>query len=555
MSARRSLSKALFRCLQTTQQSRGSTTVFASVCQQHSFKFYGISLYFGGICEVYNNKTKPFGSCRHFSDSQEDEDLEKIQRRYQDKLTPPSSTRQINVAINTCRLLPQLRQVVNNNLDTMDFINVSSVSGQVIRLMLNCSPEVLYSNEHIICEIYGQLDHLIVRELERMDAKAVSSCMYNYGRFVNIMGTDKYMEYGIDRVFGQLMDRAVAIVDGLDGYNISNIFWATAKVKWNNSRHIQQLADKVLSITDYTPSNLSNIAWALASLDYQDVRALQHIVDTCKQNMHQMDAHNLASILWALAHFMYYDKELMQASEKIVQNSQMQIRTPKLLQFFHAFVEFGLQDKENVLKAIVSQFLENDSKNAQDYAVVMCALGVLDCPHELMLQIVDKFVQNFQGSYMSLMASGRRQIRRAQLEYESRGLRLDLPSELEKGCAYALQRYTTRSSIRQDSFQDQVFGRLQQEFPEVTQNVPFKNGEIELHMLVQGPYQSKVAIQIIRNSKYFVNEPSMVSNKIKSRVQLLTGLGLKVVEVSEKEWENEGYQEKIIEQLEGSLAA
>eukprot|EP01026_Neomeris_dumetosa_P074960 TRINITY_DN7851_c0_g1_i3.p5 TRINITY_DN7851_c0_g1~~TRINITY_DN7851_c0_g1_i3.p5 ORF type:complete len:159 (+),score=17.02 TRINITY_DN7851_c0_g1_i3:827-1303(+) len=141
-------------------------------------------------------------------------------------------------------------------------------------------------------------------------------------------------------------------------------------------------------------------------------------------------------------------------------------------------------------------------------------------------------------------------IRRAQLQYASRGEKLSLSDSLEHKCIEKKKAESQYGSRLNNKFIDEVYEFLKQDYPDVRKRVIGYYGQLEVSIELLHE-EGKIAIEPRSEKCYTINEPKFLLGATKSMFEMLQGFGWQVVEVSYLQWDNPDYKQKLLKKIKG----
>eukprot|EP01024_Parvocaulis_polyphysoides_P050600 TRINITY_DN4932_c0_g1_i1.p2 TRINITY_DN4932_c0_g1~~TRINITY_DN4932_c0_g1_i1.p2 ORF type:complete len:301 (+),score=37.77 TRINITY_DN4932_c0_g1_i1:89-904(+) len=270
-----------------------------------------------------------------------------------------------------------------------------------------------------------------------------------------------------------------------------------------------------------------------------------------------MKGQEVSNLMWALQQLRYYDEEMILLIEdNIMNNKDIDFNSQEISNIMLAFADLGLYNKQKILEIMVKKFISNKFFKSQDWRNFLYALAVLDCPLNLSRKVVNKlFAQQDQNNISENFREIQlRQIQLAQIFYNIRGQKLDFPADLEQKSKKELQTYQKERMLLQNSFLDVVFPIIKSHFDFAEERVLICDDQIQINIALQKVGEnSKVAIVTNTHQSYFVNIPEKVLGRIQHHIFLLEKLGWQVVEVGVFKWNNELYQQQIINEIKAKF--
>eukprot|EP01023_Acetabularia_acetabulum_P002169 TRINITY_DN10831_c0_g1_i3.p1 TRINITY_DN10831_c0_g1~~TRINITY_DN10831_c0_g1_i3.p1 ORF type:complete len:394 (-),score=29.03 TRINITY_DN10831_c0_g1_i3:23-1129(-) len=206
------------------------------------------------------------------------------------------------------------------------------------------------------------------------------------------------------------------------------------------------------------------------------------------------------------------------------------------------------QRMQKILWVLVSSFVQNTRRNQHDFSKFLLAISQMNFPAENIFKVIVAMQRDYQHCSRRYRDINFYQIRRAQLEYISRGQNLRINQPLTQKCIEKNKQYIKSNASKNDYFFNQVFQFIKNQFPKVRKNVVVQSQEIPVQMeLVQG--QNQIAIEACDQSCYAINEHEFLLGSVQANFELLERIGWKVVQVSCFDWERQEYREEIIQKI------
>eukprot|EP01026_Neomeris_dumetosa_P074337 TRINITY_DN7721_c0_g1_i1.p1 TRINITY_DN7721_c0_g1~~TRINITY_DN7721_c0_g1_i1.p1 ORF type:complete len:561 (-),score=43.17 TRINITY_DN7721_c0_g1_i1:67-1662(-) len=481
------------------------------------------------------------------------------QKKWYDKSDPEYKLFQTRIYLNknliACKDPIKLYKIILHHKAVMDPINISTAAVTISRLIQYPEKRALRSQQDAIEGIYDVLLQLMKRRAKKMEAWSLSNCLWSLGKLVDVLDVDQSKLYYIT-VFRELCKQVTYIAHDMTNCQISNSLWAMGKFKWKDNEQISLLIDSAIKAVykqDVAAQDISINLWALATMEFIDVNAIDCFIQYLKNHIEDItSSQSVSNIMWALKKLRYNDLEMFKMVEMIILKSNLQFNSQEISVILLAFSDFQMSDKENVLSVLVEQFLKNNYRNVQDYVNVIFALSLLQCPIEIVQQVLNKFVAEYGQKLNTFSVGQLSQVRRAQLEYLSINQSLFLPQEYEQICKEARQVEMKLRVQQPYPFLSELFTFIKDKFENCQKRILVFDNELELNIeICQG--ENKIVILPLTKREFTSNQPQQLLGKTRSYRQLLSRLGWKVVGVNQMYWGDSRYQEKMIANIQSKL--
>eukprot|EP01026_Neomeris_dumetosa_P056435 TRINITY_DN5161_c0_g1_i6.p2 TRINITY_DN5161_c0_g1~~TRINITY_DN5161_c0_g1_i6.p2 ORF type:complete len:287 (+),score=16.75 TRINITY_DN5161_c0_g1_i6:1249-2109(+) len=285
-------------------------------------------------------------------------------------------------------------------------------------------------------------------------------------------------------------------------------------------------------------------------MEENSAKAVQVLLEQAKFGVRRMNHQCIANLMWSLKELRYYDKELLLTIEDLIINPKKNLKftSQEVSNIILSFANFGLENKEGVLYVLVDQFLRNDKWFYQEYANLIYALAILQCPVELTQRVVNIIDQDFENFTQD--KSELKQLRRAQLIYACQNIHLVLPQDLQLSSQMLIRKENQQRSNSSLRFIKRVFDFVKSRYQYCQKQV--KECEIIVDIVIyQG--NAKVALMVYTQDCFSINEPFFLLGRFSVYQSLLQWLGWKVVQVSLKNWWDGEYRQQILNEIKWNL--
>eukprot|EP01025_Chloroclados_australasicus_P052201 TRINITY_DN6078_c0_g2_i2.p2 TRINITY_DN6078_c0_g2~~TRINITY_DN6078_c0_g2_i2.p2 ORF type:complete len:233 (+),score=5.99 TRINITY_DN6078_c0_g2_i2:1452-2150(+) len=204
-----------------------------------------------------------------------------------------------------------------------------------------------------------------------------------------------------------------------------------------------------------------------------------------------------------------------------------------------AFSDLKLSGIEGTIKKLGNALLEIEMHTSQTYTNSIYALSILNAPIEIVQKFVDRLISDKCFSLKAIPSIQLTQLRRAQLEFKSRNMKLKLPDNLQKLCISSAQERAKQQQHMKNEFLDTMYVYFQQTGIVCQKMVQILDGEINVDILVNGGKKRQIIIKVHVHKDYTmntVNSQVKILGRSQSAVDLLKRFNFKVVSVSALEW-------------------
>eukprot|EP01025_Chloroclados_australasicus_P042316 TRINITY_DN4502_c0_g1_i2.p1 TRINITY_DN4502_c0_g1~~TRINITY_DN4502_c0_g1_i2.p1 ORF type:complete len:536 (-),score=24.93 TRINITY_DN4502_c0_g1_i2:737-2344(-) len=451
-----------------------------------------------------------------------------------------------------CKDPLQILQTLELYKTQMDCINIATAFVSIANILKS---KMSQTQEVVIQRIYEELFQLLEQNMDQMASRALANCLWSLGKLVERFGFRLVSQKVLNDTLDKLYERQIYMVYHMNGFDISNSLWAMAKVQYVSYSNIKALVEVAVNETDLTGQDISNALWALAKIGYtQDIKILMHLVEQAKTHILEMTPQAISNCLWAVQELRYYDEQFLDIAENQILNSNMRFSNQAIANILMACTDFGVHHKEAVISTLMGQYWQGRQRDIRDCAVIAYSLAVLNAPTHMVEKIFEFCVEVYDTQSQDFQELDLRQLRRAHLEYLSRGQQLNISDNFSKICIDAQQKFQRSGAWINIDFIGTVHSYLCQEGFASEKQVLVQDDELDVDILINGNSENQLAIRIWTFECYACNDARIFLGRAQAVLNLLVNFGWKVVTISEAEWNyNTDYKKKIVQEIRNRL--
>eukprot|EP01026_Neomeris_dumetosa_P032284 TRINITY_DN2559_c0_g1_i5.p1 TRINITY_DN2559_c0_g1~~TRINITY_DN2559_c0_g1_i5.p1 ORF type:complete len:497 (+),score=42.70 TRINITY_DN2559_c0_g1_i5:1-1491(+) len=406
----------------------------------------------------------------------------------------------INMALNDAGNPQMLLKVMVQEENIMDFINVSTAAKTIGHIVQ--TPKRIRGRQRriAVAQIQNLLYELIDRHLESMDKQAVSNCLWCFGQLSQNFRIDT-SDAKFIQVYEKLCKKSSQYKNYFNAQEIANCLWSFAKLdqlsKISYKYSFQMLIIPAQNIPQegYRAQEIASILWSCGVFQFNDLNAIEQFVACSKCTFDQMDAQGISNFLWGLKELRYYDSDILEAAENALVNKEFEFLREEIAGIASCFAEFGLKNREQILNILIDQFIKTKFRSVNDdsqgFAHLIYCMTILQCPEKRTQYVVGRYLKEFRKNVNKIKTFEFRQLRRAQLEYEARGMKIVLPPDLQQKIIEIRKKEIIEGALKPYRLLDQIYTHVRIFFNRVQRRAFVLYNEVEIGIeIIQGDKKS-----------------------------------------------------------------
>eukprot|EP01023_Acetabularia_acetabulum_P034689 TRINITY_DN3258_c0_g3_i2.p1 TRINITY_DN3258_c0_g3~~TRINITY_DN3258_c0_g3_i2.p1 ORF type:complete len:547 (+),score=47.74 TRINITY_DN3258_c0_g3_i2:61-1641(+) len=438
--------------------------------------------------------------------------------------------------------------IISQNLDVLNYINLSAAFVALGYMVQRIDRQSIQIYDIVLA--YEALLTLVEEREAEFTSRQAANCIWSLGR-----ATEKFRLRQKIRIFDKIYSILIQIVLQQQNRLTCTICAMTlvsmAKVKWMEQEHIDKIVRSCLRYPEnsYYIHQSANILWAFATLGFHRLGVIKYFLDQVKCEKNWLNSQNFANILWALNKCRYHDPEWMRFSEELIIKKKLRFSVQEISQIVLAFANLGVQKKYEVFEVLLEQFQQQNIQHEQSVINTVYTLSLLNYDISVVQNLIDSFFfENLDKYKKSIEIHYACQLRRAQLQYKSRNQQLYLPANLEKLCIKLNQQKARQLITIPNGFYKEVYGFLVNKFVGIKGRVLIENDELEIKITLKRG-KKKIAIELVVHTNCMITVPFNILGTVLQYHNLLERLGWWVVVVNAYKWQDEGYQNEIVQKI------
>eukprot|EP01026_Neomeris_dumetosa_P054065 TRINITY_DN48426_c0_g1_i6.p1 TRINITY_DN48426_c0_g1~~TRINITY_DN48426_c0_g1_i6.p1 ORF type:complete len:553 (-),score=58.75 TRINITY_DN48426_c0_g1_i6:195-1853(-) len=447
-----------------------------------------------------------------------------------------------------------LLYTLNIYINQMNAINTAVAVVIAARMLRPGRRKKYLTQEKQIIQTYTYLFDLIKLFSDQMDGWTVANCLWSLGKAAAILKLNENNKQ-FNQAFMSLCKQLEWVGEEMKAKDVSCVLWAMGKVNWMQQVHFNQMINFGMNLNDndYSPQSVVIILWAMSQRSFLDVDSIAYYVRLAKLNLNRMLPRDIGQMLLALKRLRYFDHIFLSRIEQIVIDRAEEFDSRTISNVLFAFADLGLVRRNEVINSLVYAFLKLTEVKSQDVANIVYGLSILQAPPDIVQLVLDSFTQQRQKRIDSFKAQGYRQFRRAQQQYSIYEVNLELPQKFEKICILTNKKVAVDERNFRNKFRDEVFSVVKKRFPNASQNIIDYDGEVQINIEIKSA-QTKLAVISCDYNCYTITEPRQLIGGVQAHIELIKGLGWKVIVVSQFEWYFKVYQQIILELIDQEMS-
>eukprot|EP01025_Chloroclados_australasicus_P015545 TRINITY_DN1746_c0_g1_i5.p1 TRINITY_DN1746_c0_g1~~TRINITY_DN1746_c0_g1_i5.p1 ORF type:complete len:585 (-),score=48.84 TRINITY_DN1746_c0_g1_i5:61-1815(-) len=467
--------------------------------------------------------------------------------------------RYLNFQLNKLTNADELLNALTTAKQIMDYINVATGAKTFAHILEHSSDQdQLNIRQNQLFGIFFILVELMIMHVNSMEPQAVSNCMWSLAKASQFLGISAEDEELVN-VFNLLCARSWLLLHKLKPVDFANILWAMAKLQFINGFQWSDflIASTQFDVEDYKPQDVSNFLLVMALRQQYNteinLNAVLHFVECSKRYLHEMKSQEIANLIWSLKVLRFYDQDVIDAIEEIIIDNKLQFKNQEISIIAYSLANFGVTRKDEVVQELVNQIKLNSFRNSQQYGNIIYGLSLLNCRLEIVQDFVNFMIQeDFKFRKLEFRKEGLCQIRRASIFYGSMGQKLTLPKNICYVCKEKQRLEIMERKSKNYQFLEQVFTFIQLRYPHAQKRVSIQGGEMVVSIkIIKG--LRRVAVEPRTQASYFSNFPLQLTQISQAHLDILELLGWNVVVVQQLRWNEKGYRELILREIEEGL--
>eukprot|EP01025_Chloroclados_australasicus_P013477 TRINITY_DN16343_c0_g1_i3.p1 TRINITY_DN16343_c0_g1~~TRINITY_DN16343_c0_g1_i3.p1 ORF type:complete len:548 (-),score=17.33 TRINITY_DN16343_c0_g1_i3:560-2182(-) len=459
-----------------------------------------------------------------------------------------TKNKQLTNSLREQRSPEQVLQIFKQNQQHINHIHICTAAMSLGYMMRQLNRKKIQLEE--MERAYNYLIQQMNRHMDVMNAWDLCNCIWSLGKAAENKQLTKKLPQ-LQRTCTLLVSRALQLRKQFQGQTLANIIWAMAKIGRNkNDVLVQELVKESLQkqLYHFIPQEISNILWAIAKMSFEDLHVINKYLNMAKQCIKQMPPQNLSNVMWTLKKLRYQHTELQELIEDIIVERIKKFNSQDISNFALAFLDLGLKNQE-ILDILVQQFTQQKFWKAQEFANLLYAVSCMGYP----IQKAQNFFNQagfrkryYQPVYKFIEL---RQIRRAYLEYQSKGQKLIIPHYLLRTSKLQSQYQALVSSRLPVPQLNEIYDVIKQKYPPSQKRVLVHHAEVHINICIQSNNQN-IAIFISSEMNYLRNKPQIYIGSTKCYYQFVERIGWKVITIDPRQWKSEQYRIKLLWQIQ-----
>eukprot|EP01023_Acetabularia_acetabulum_P015469 TRINITY_DN17510_c0_g1_i3.p2 TRINITY_DN17510_c0_g1~~TRINITY_DN17510_c0_g1_i3.p2 ORF type:complete len:356 (-),score=39.93 TRINITY_DN17510_c0_g1_i3:69-1136(-) len=353
----------------------------------------------------------------------------------------------------------------------------------------------------------------------------------------------------------------------MNANEVAIVMWSLKQLRFFDNSLFNQIEDLISSQKwRLSSQNISNICLALATFRQNADGELIKVLTNQFINIRNYEKQHIVNVIYSLSVMGCKTSIVQQIVDKMVENCS----SPKRRKYFNknrydynqydnSFVNNNKIDGSNIQNSQQNDLQHNSNVNDQNDENF-----AKDRPQQN-----GQIKEYIQDQLFDLEQRELCQLRWSYLLYQIPGKeKLIFPQVLIKQSMLAQQQHVKETLYRENDLLPKVYAVVKRKYPYAQERVLICNGEMQVHICICGHSykhqmrahdvydvrQRKVALEIFTTKSFVLNRDSLVVGYALSKLELLVGFGWRIVIVSSYEWDDEGYQEKMLKVIEKAIS-